>query len=114
MAPPSRKPGWPGAGPICSSPSTQAPVEVNATALQGTRHCPILLSNPDRCRLRTSSGDRAEIERDQAEIKSKGGRMANRTEGTFTLPQGRTLTFRDEGDAGRPAVLFQPGFMACR
>ena len=40
--------------------------------------------------------------------------MANRTEGTFTLPQGRTLTFRDEGDAGRPAVLFQPGFMACR
>ena len=40
--------------------------------------------------------------------------MANRTEGTFTLPQGRTLTFRDEGDAGQPAVLFQPGFMACR
>lgn len=32
----------------------------------------------------------------------------------LTLVDGRTLAFRDDGDHDAPAVVFNPGFMACR
>jgi pimeloyl-ACP methyl ester carboxylesterase len=35
-------------------------------------------------------------------------------ERTCSLPDGRVLAYRDMGPADAPAVIFQPGFMACR
>lgn len=40
--------------------------------------------------------------------------MATTTERTIRLADDRTLAFRDEGERDAPAVVFNPGFMACR
>src|SRR5437764_11380444 len=38
----------------------------------------------------------------------------DRTETHFTLADGRRLAYRDDGDHDAPAIVFNPGFMACR
>lgn len=38
----------------------------------------------------------------------------NLTQRSVSLPDGRSLAYRDEGQPDLPAVLFHPGFMACR
>ena len=40
--------------------------------------------------------------------------MEARNDQRVPLPGGRTLAFRDEGDRDAPAIVFNPGFMACR